>query len=127
MARVVTQQQARDLGLPGRRSLELVSRELGQGSMTLRLVEIPVAVSGETPRAPHRHTRTEECIFVLSGQGTTHADSGEFALRAGDTIVIPRGEWHVTRNTGAEPLVLLCFFPVAEVGPGTEQAAAGRQ
>jgi oxalate decarboxylase/phosphoglucose isomerase-like protein (cupin superfamily) len=34
---------------------------------------------------------------------------------AGDTLLIPAGEAHVTRNTGAEPLVLLCFFPTAQV------------
>jgi oxalate decarboxylase/phosphoglucose isomerase-like protein (cupin superfamily) len=30
-------------------------------------------------------------------------------------ILIPPGEMHVTRNTGAEPLVLICFFPVATI------------
>jgi oxalate decarboxylase/phosphoglucose isomerase-like protein (cupin superfamily) len=36
-------------------------------------------------------------------------------LKAGDTILIPAGEAHVTRNAGSEPLVLLCFFPTARV------------
>jgi len=43
--------------------------------------------------------------------------SGEalYPLEAGDTLLIPPGEMHVTRNTGTEQLVLLCFFPVAAV------------
>ncbi len=58
---------------------------------------------------------------MLSGKGTTYADSGEYALKPGDAILIPPGERHATRNTGNEPLVLLCFFPVADITPGTQE------
>jgi len=119
MARVVTHTEAKALGLPGRKSLEIVSHEKGSQAVTLRLVEIPVAKPGEAPRAPHYHAGFEECIYVMSGRGTTHAESGEYPLQAGDTILIPSGEKHVTRNTGAEPLVLLCFFPVADISQRT--------
>jgi mannose-6-phosphate isomerase-like protein (cupin superfamily) len=119
MARLLTQAQAKPLGLPGRRSLEIVSGEKGAKGVTLRLVEIPVAQPNEAPRAPHQHYNFEECIYVLSGRGTTAADSGEFPLNPGDTLLVPSGEKHVTRNTGNEPLVLLCFFPVADVTKAT--------
>jgi uncharacterized cupin superfamily protein len=115
MARVLTQGEAKNLGLPGRKSLEIVSGERGSRAVTLRLVEIAVPVPGDRPRGRHFHSDTEECIYVLSGEGRTESDSGEHALRAGDTLLIPAGEAHVTRNTGREPLVLLCFFPVAKV------------
>jgi quercetin dioxygenase-like cupin family protein len=80
----------------------------------VRLVEIPVPAPGESLRGPHFHNGFEESIYVMSGAGCTEADSGKHALKAGDTILIPSGEKHVTRNTGAIPLVLLCFFPVAD-------------
>jgi uncharacterized cupin superfamily protein len=115
MARVLTQGEAKNLGLPGRKSLEIVSGERGSRAVTLRLVEIAVPQPGDRPRGRHFHSDTEECIYVLSGEGRTESDSGEHALRAGDTLLIPAGEAHVTRNTGREPLVLLCFFPVAKV------------
>lgn len=121
MARVVTQSEARNLGLSGRKSLEIVSGEQGARAVTLRLVEIPVPAPGEPLRGPHRHDDCEECVFVLSGQGTTYADSGEHPLKAGDTILIPPGEAHVTRNTGSGPLVLLCFFPAAEISKRTQE------
>jgi oxalate decarboxylase/phosphoglucose isomerase-like protein (cupin superfamily) len=35
-------------------------------------------------------------------------------VTAGDTILVPAGELHVTRNTGSSPLRLLCFFPTAD-------------
>ncbi|HKV63305.1 MAG TPA: cupin domain-containing protein [Candidatus Acidoferrum sp.] len=115
MARVFTQAEAKQLGLPGRKALEIVSGENGALGVTLRLAEIPVPRPGESPRGPHQHSDHEECIYVLSGKGTTFADSGEFPLTPGDTLLIPPGEKHVTRNTGSEPLLLLCFFPVADI------------
>ena len=124
MARVLTQADAKKLGLAGRKSLEIVSGEKGSRAVTLRLVEIPVPLPGETLRGPHFHGDFEECIFVMSGEGTTHADSGTYPLKAGDTILLPPGERHVTRNTGAEPLILLCFFPVADVAKGTRDVPA---
>jgi quercetin dioxygenase-like cupin family protein len=124
MARVFTQAQATRLGLPGRKALEIVSGLKGSRAVTLRLVEIPVPQPGESPRAPHHQSNFEECIYVLAGQGTTFADSGEFLLGPGDTLLIPAGEKHLTRNTGTQPLLLLCFFPVADIAAGTAEPAA---
>jgi mannose-6-phosphate isomerase-like protein (cupin superfamily) len=124
MARVLTQAQAKSMGLPGRKSLEIVSGDKGSSAVTLRLVEIPVPKPGETARGPHYHQGFEECIFVMTGEGRTEADSGDFPLKAGDTILIPPGEKHVTRNTGREPLVLLCFFPVADISKRTREPGA---
>jgi len=121
MARVLTQSEAKSMGLPGRKSLEIVSGEKGSQAVTLRLVEIPVPRAGETPRGRHFHNGFEECIYVLSGTGYTESDSGNHPLKAGDTILIPSGEKHATRNTGKEPLVLLCFFPVPDISKRTEE------
>jgi mannose-6-phosphate isomerase-like protein (cupin superfamily) len=119
MARVFTQAEAKQLGLSGRKALEIVSGGKGARGVTLRLVEIPVPKPGDSLRGPHQHFNFEECIYVLSGHGRTFADSGEFPLKPGDTLLMPPGEKHVTRNTGNEPLLLLCFFPVADIADGT--------
>jgi len=124
MAKVLTQAQATSMGLPGRKSLEIVSGEKGSRAVTLRLVEIPVPKSGDVKRGPHYHQGFEECIFVMSGEGCTEADSGSHPLKAGDTILIPPGEKHMTRNTGTVPLVLLCFFPVADITQRTREPAS---
>ncbi|HKW64371.1 MAG TPA: cupin domain-containing protein [Candidatus Acidoferrum sp.] len=121
MACVFTQAEAKQLGLPGRKALEIVCGAKGSRGITLRLAEIPVPQPGEVPRGPHQHYDFEECIYVLSGSGTTYADSGEFPLRPGDTLLMPAGEKHVTRNTGTEPLLLLCFFPIADITQGTQE------
>jgi mannose-6-phosphate isomerase-like protein (cupin superfamily) len=121
MARVFLRGAAKSLGLPGRTALEIVSGEGGASGITLRKVEIPVPATEDSPRSRHVHNNFEECIYVLSGEGMTEADSGNYTLNAGDAIVIPRGEKHATRNTGTEPLVLLCFFPVGDIRPGTAE------
>jgi len=111
--KVIHPDDAKDLKLPGRKSLELISSEVGSDAITLRLVEIPVATPDEPPRKPHRHNDFEECMYVLSGEGVTCTENGDAKIAAGDTILVPSGELHVTRNTGGTPLRLLCFFPTA--------------
>jgi quercetin dioxygenase-like cupin family protein len=121
MAKVLTQSEAKSMGLPGRKSLEIVSGEKGSQAVTLRLVEIPVPRPGDKQRGRHFHNGFEECIYVMSGSGYTETEHGDHPLRAGDTILIPSGEKHATRNTGSEPLVLLCFFPVADISKRTHE------
>jgi mannose-6-phosphate isomerase-like protein (cupin superfamily) len=125
MARVFSERDAMQLGLPGRKSLEIVSGAKGSRAVTLRLVEIPVPRPEDGLRGPHVHEDCEECIFVLSGSGVTYADSGEYPLHPHDTILMPAGEKHVTRNTGSETLVLLCFFPSRDIASGTRESPAG--
>lgn len=119
MARLLKQADGKRLGLQGRSSLELVSGEIGS-RVTFRIVEIPVPKPGEALRGPHLHHGYEECIYVLKGEGRTLCESGELPLKAGDVVLVPPEEKHVTRNTGSEPLILLCFFPAPDVATTTE-------
>ena len=59
------------------------------------------------------HLRTQ-------GQGRTLSESGELSIKAGDVVLVPSEEKHVTRNAGTEPLVLLCFFPTPDIAGSTE-------
>lgn len=120
MVRVFTQLDGRRLDLPGRSSRQVVSAENGAKSVTIRVVEIAPAEDG-LPRGPHVHDGFEECIYVLSGTGITETESGTHAVGAGDCVLVSAGELHVTRNIGSDPLVLLCFFPVNDVTPGTRE------
>lgn len=123
MARLLKQSEAKRLGLPGRTSLEPVSGEIGS-RVTFRIAEIAVPKPGDKARGPHLHRGYEECIYVLRGTGVTQAESGEIAIKPGDIVLIPPGEKHMTRNTGAEPLVLLCFFPTPDVSGSTDEFAS---
>ena len=120
MARVLKQADAKRLGLPGRVSLQPVSGEIGS-KVSFRIAQIAVPQPGDKTRGPHVHHEFEECIYVLSGQGTMHAESGEHPVRPSDILLVPAGEKHMTVNTGSEPLLLLCFFPVPDVSAGTTE------
>jgi quercetin dioxygenase-like cupin family protein len=120
MARLIDQSQAKKLGLPGRTSLEPVSGDIGS-RISVRIAEIAPPKPGDAPRGPHLHDGFEECIYVLKGTGVTCAERGEIAIRPGDIVLIPPNEKHYTRNTGSEPLVLLCFFAVPDVAARTTE------
>src|SRR5262249_19278430 len=111
MARRIEVAQGKRLALPGRISLEPISGAIGS-RVSVRIAEIAVAKPGDPRRGPHLHSGFEEVIYVLSGEGTTCAESGDIPIKPGDMVLIPAGEKHMTRNTGSVPLVLLCFFPV---------------
>ena len=67
----------------------------------------------------HNHSESEEVLYVLSGEGEQMVDDGEpFPVRAGDTIYVPVGVFHSTRNTGWEPMRLLALYNPA----GAEKA-----
>jgi mannose-6-phosphate isomerase-like protein (cupin superfamily) len=123
MARLLKQSEAKRLGLPGRTSLEPVSGEVGS-RVTFRIAEIAVPKPSDPPRGPHLHNGYEECIYVLKGTGVTHSESGEIQIKSGDIVLIPAGEKHMSRNTGTEPLVLLCFFPTPDVGTTSTEFAS---
>lgn len=84
----------------------------------------------------HRHDKTEEIAYILSGEGTFTVFEGdepmEIPIRAGHVVYNPPGAWHAIRTTGDEPLALvfavipneerglLSFFRRIGVKPGEE-------
>jgi len=123
MARLIKQSEAKRLGLRGRTSLEPVCGEIGS-RVTFRIAEVPVPQPGDKPRGPHLHDGYEECIYVLRGTGVNRSESGDIPIKPGDIVLIPPNEKHMTVNTGSEPLVLLCFFPVPDVSGATQEFAS---
>ena len=70
------------------------------------LAEARVEPGGETRL--HVHRETEELYHVTGGVGLMTLDDRVFEIREGDTIAIAPGSAHRVRNTGGEPLVILC-------------------
>jgi oxalate decarboxylase/phosphoglucose isomerase-like protein (cupin superfamily) len=59
----------------------------------------------------HNHPESEEILYVLSGEGEQMLDDREpFEVKPGDTIYVPTGVFHSTRNTGWEPMRLLALY-----------------
>ena len=84
----------------------------------------------------HRHDKTEEISYFLSGTGSVQTiENGELVevgVTEGSVWYVPPGSWHAIRNTGNEPLTLvfatipneeqglLSFFRDIGVEPGQE-------
>lgn len=66
-----------------------------------------IVLPGESTHL-HSHRTTEEIYFVLSGIGVMRLGEQEFAVSAGDTIIIPPETSHKLHNNGTEELKVLC-------------------
>ncbi len=80
----------------------------------------------------HNHPESEEILYVLSGEGEQMLDDREvFQVTPGDTVYVPTGVFHSTRNTGWEPMRLLALYnpggpeKALEGLPDFQQVAAG--
>lgn len=77
---------------------------LPTANQSLAEATVPAGLSTDA----HYHRTSEEIYHFVSGEGRMRLDDNEQPVRAGDTVVIPPGTPHKLRNTGAEPLKLLC-------------------
>jgi len=84
----------------------LVDENTGAPNFAMRHVEI--APGGNTPL--HEHAWEHE-VFGLGGQGVVVGADGEQPFGAGDVVYMPPGEKHQFRNTGADPLTMICIVP----------------
>jgi mannose-6-phosphate isomerase-like protein (cupin superfamily) len=75
-------------------------------SVNQSLAEATVPPGAETEE--HHHGISEEIYLFTSGSGVMKLGDEETEVSAGDTVVIPAGTSHMLRNTGTEPLRLLC-------------------
>ncbi|MBH25859.1 MAG: cupin [Myxococcales bacterium] len=59
----------------------------------------------------HYHAANEECLFILSGEGTLQLGERRCPVRAGDYVALPVGPGHAHKltNTGEQELRYLCL------------------
>ena len=72
------------------------------------LLDMRVAPGKGVPR--HTHTLEDEALFVLSGELEATVGDEIFTLRAGETLIAPRGIPHQLRNSGNVPNHYLIMF-----------------
>ena len=82
------------------------------------LAEATVPAGGAT--VAHFHREAEELYFFTAGRGRMRLGEEERDVAAGDCVVIPPGAVHRLRNTGKDPLVLLCCCAPAYSHDDTE-------
>ena len=79
----------------------VVQREDGQG-ISVSFLEISPGV--EIPI--HTHAEEADSIYVISGNGFAYVNGKWQEIRAGDYILVPKGEEHGVKNSGETPLSL---------------------
>jgi quercetin dioxygenase-like cupin family protein len=73
---------------------------------------------------PHRHPQAEEAQYLIKGSGLARVGDMEIVQNAGDTVFVPRNEWHGFENTSQGETVMLWTYGGA---PSLEQAGYERQ
>ena len=87
----------------------LLTEKMGAATFVMRHFEI--APGGFTPL--HAHVWEHE-VYILSGTGVVVGNGQDNPFKAGDAILLPGGEEHQFRNTGTEPVTMLCLIPARE-------------
>lgn len=96
------------LGLPGRQLRWLVAAGALPANHCSACV-IRVA-PGDKVRPAHSHPNGEEVIYVIHGTGRVLVAGEVSEVRAGSTVLFPRGAVHMLHNTGADEMKVVCFF-----------------
>jgi mannose-6-phosphate isomerase-like protein (cupin superfamily) len=86
-----------------RYTVKLAGAETG-GAFALVENVVPPGAAGPPP---HRHHRTDETFYVLSGELEYTADGATVRAGAGSVVRVPRGVLHTYRNAGAGPATQL--------------------
>jgi quercetin dioxygenase-like cupin family protein len=69
---------------------------------------------------PHRHPNAEETQYLIQGQGLARLGDTDIEQNAGDTVFVPRNEWHGFEATGGGETVMIWTY-----GGAASLAAAG--
>lgn len=92
-------------------SIEQTAAEITQAYAPVNLAQVDdfairlVKFQGEFERW-HTHENEDESFIVLSGEINFQTEAGDFVLRAGQGIVIPKGLRHCPRAATEGPLPL---------------------
>jgi quercetin dioxygenase-like cupin family protein len=91
----------------------LVDETQGSGSMVM--FEFTVPPNARVP-APHHHREVDEVIYALEGTVTTTLDGEKHELRAGESLLVPRGSVHTHENLHADSARSLIVMTPGTIG-----------
>jgi quercetin dioxygenase-like cupin family protein len=59
---------------------------------------------------PHRHPNAEEAQYLIKGQGLARVGDTDIEQREGDTVFVPRNEWHGFTATGSDETIMIWTY-----------------
>jgi quercetin dioxygenase-like cupin family protein len=99
------------LGLPGRTLRWLVSKDAVYAAHCSACV-VQLA-PGDKVTPAHSHPNSEEVIYIIRGSGRVLIEGEVTPVRAGTTVLFPKGAVHMLHNSGTEEMKVVCFFAPA--------------
>jgi len=111
---VLAERDGRRIELPGRTCTVLVGQgALASQQLTMGVTEIPP----HTRLASHTHSKEDEAIYVMEGEGVVEVDGKEERIGQGVAILLPSGSDHLIENRGASVMrFVFAFSPPVAVG-----------
>jgi quercetin dioxygenase-like cupin family protein len=100
----------------------LVDETQGTGSVVV--FEFVVPPNARVP-APHYHREVDEVVYALAGTLTTTIDGQKRELRAGESLLLPRGCVHMHENLHAETARALIVLTPGSIGRRYFEELAG--
>lgn len=96
---------------PGRYMRWLVNEDSLQAkNLSLCIIRV---MPGESVRPAHSHPKSEELIYIITGEGKVMIENEVGAVRAGSAILFEQGKIHMLKNTGDIEMKVICFFAPA--------------
>jgi mannose-6-phosphate isomerase-like protein (cupin superfamily) len=91
------------------------------GNTRAQAAEMVIAPGDSEGGPDNRHAKSDQWLFVVSGQGTAIVEGQKQSLSAGTLLLIERGERHEIRASGDAPLrTLNIYSPAAYTANGDE-------
>ncbi len=84
------------------------------GSARSQAAMMTLPPGGSTGGPDNRHERSDQWLFVISGQGSATIEGRAVRFRPGHLLLIEAGEAHELRNDGDEPLATLNVYAPPE-------------
>jgi quercetin dioxygenase-like cupin family protein len=109
----VHENDVEELGLPGRSMRWLVSdkdKTLHASNCSACVIRL---APGDKVTPAHSHPNGEEVIYIIRGSGRVLVEGDVKPVRAGTTVLFPRGAVHMLHNSGTEEMKVICFFAPA--------------
>lgn len=111
MMTIIHESDVPEVQHPGRSMRWLVNEDSLQAK-NLSVCVIRVQ-PGEAVRPAHSHPKSEELIYIMSGNGKVMIEGEVGEVRTGSAILFEQGKVHMLKNTGDVEMKVICFFAPA--------------
>lgn len=75
-----------------------------EGTSRSQVAEMVLAPGQSTGGSDNMHPESDQWLYVVSGEGEARVENKSIKIKAGDLLLIEKGETHEIVNDGVKPL-----------------------